>query len=231
MDNPIGITVGTGDTSKVVDLDKGLLPKMARPKKRYERRHNGSVEFIITNKDGFVIDSGIVPADKYDDLIVQSGLISHGYQRVNFGVNPYIVKTDMVFERDLQMKMTRRFTWLFSIVMLVIFGGAYAFLLMQSSFHGAIENIRHQIISNIVVVNRSVTAGFQTIAGRLNAHDNAIAELKARINYLEHKITHDKERVVTAPPVMTPRNVPENADRQDEPQSPTAEITSLPTTK
>ena len=223
MDNEIGITVGTGDTGKVVDLDKGLLPKMAKPKKLYERRHNGSVEFIITNKDGFVTNSGIVPADKYDDLIIQSELISHGYQRVNFGVNPFIVKTDMVFESDLQMKMTRRFKWLFSIVMLAIFGGAYAFLIMQSSFYQAVENIRHQIISNIGAINRSVTVEFQTIVSKLNDHDNAIAELKARINYLENKIAHDKERVVTAPPVMTPRNDPKTAKGQDEPQSSTAE--------
>ncbi len=129
----------------------------------------------------------------------------------------------MVFESDLQMKMTRRFKWLFSIVMLAIFGGAYAFLFMQSSFHEAAENIRHQIISNIGAVNRSVTAGFQTVVSRLNDHDNAIAELKARINYLENKIAHDKERVVTAPHVMSPRNVTETAKGQDEPQSPTAE--------
>ncbi len=223
MDNSIDITVGTGDTGKVVDLDKGLLPKMAKPKKLYERRHDGSVEFIITNKDGFVTNSGIVPADKYDDLIIRSELISHGYKRVNFGVNPFIVKTDMVFERDLQMKMTRRFKWLFSIVMLAIFGAAYAFLLMQSSFYEAVENIRHQMISNIGTVNRSVTAGFHTVFNRLNDHDNAIAELKARINYLENKIAHDKERVVTAPHVIAPRNVSETAARQDEPRSPTTE--------
>jgi|GEM_PF-5900431 len=223
MDNAIGITVGNGDIGKVVDLEKGLLPKMAKPKKLYERRHNGSVEFIITNKDGFVANFGTVPADKYDDLIIQSEIISHGYKRVNFGVNPFIVKTDMVFESDLQMKMTRRFKWLFSIVMLAIFGSAYAFLFMQSSFHEAVENITHQMISNIGTVNRSVTAGFQTVFSRLNDNDNAIAELKGRINYLENKIAHDKERVVAAPPVMTPRNVTENDKRQNEPQSPTTE--------
>jgi hypothetical protein len=160
------------------------MVRMARPKKVYESRGSNSVDYFITDaKDGHVTNAGTLAISQYDEFVQGLNVFASGWERVRFDLNPFIVKTDFVFDSDI--RATQRFKLGFFVAIpLVLAAIVFAGLNISSSFHRNISGVEDSLSKT----RKYFDAAFQGVNTRTTSNEASIQNLLSRQERLEHVI-------------------------------------------